>query len=68
MILPFECPYCMEQNSVEIDPSQDVDQQMIQDCEICCQPIELVIQRSTLDDEPSINEEAFNVIAKQDGE
>jgi hypothetical protein len=33
----------MEANSIEVDPAYDIDQQMIQDCEVCCQPIELLI-------------------------
>lgn len=43
MFLSFECPYCMAPNSIEVDPAYDIDQQMIQDCEVCCQPIELLI-------------------------
>lgn len=34
----FTCPYCFEQISVLIDPSQD-SQQYIEDCEVCCNPI-----------------------------
>ncbi len=39
----FSCPYCMATNSIEIDPVNDVQQQQIVDCQICCQPIEVVI-------------------------
>jgi transcription elongation factor Elf1 len=34
----FTCPYCFEQISVLIDPSQET-QQYIEDCEVCCNPI-----------------------------
>lgn len=39
----FSCPYCMAPNSLEIDPINDIGQQQIVDCQICCQPIELVV-------------------------
>lgn len=32
------CPYCGEIINVLIDPS-DVDQQYIEDCQVCCRPI-----------------------------
>jgi transcription elongation factor Elf1 len=68
MILAFECPYCMTNNSIEIDPLQDIDQQMIQDCEICCQPIELLVKQSQADEyQPMMNPRIY-VEAKQDGE
>lgn len=40
----FSCPYCMTINSIEIDPVNDVGQQQIVDCQICCQPIEIRIE------------------------
>lgn len=39
----FECPYCMAYNDLEIDEVNDVGQQQIVDCQICCQPIELTV-------------------------
>ena len=36
------CPYCGETIEVLIDPS-DQDQQYIEDCQVCCQPITFVI-------------------------
>ncbi|RFN59696.1 CPXCG motif-containing cysteine-rich protein [Marixanthomonas ophiurae] len=35
----FQCPYCWEQISMLLDPS--VTTTYIEDCEICCNPIEL---------------------------
>ena len=32
------CPYCAENIDVLIDP-QDIGQQYIEDCQVCCQPI-----------------------------
>jgi transcription elongation factor Elf1 len=39
----FECPYCMTHNDLEIDRENDIGQQQIVDCQICCQPIEILI-------------------------
>lgn len=38
----FQCPYCWEQISILIDTSQN-QQKYIEDCEVCCHPIELEI-------------------------
>lgn len=42
----FECPYCMTINDIEVDPSYDIDQTQVVDCQICCQPIEVFITDS----------------------
>ncbi|GAC12776.1 CPXCG motif-containing cysteine-rich protein [Aliiglaciecola lipolytica] len=55
----FECPYCMTYNDLEIDEVNDIGQQQIVDCQICCQPIELQI----ID-----NGFGIEVIAKRDDE
>ncbi|MFK7832327.1 MAG: CPXCG motif-containing cysteine-rich protein [Winogradskyella sp.] len=36
----FQCPYCWEQISMLIDVSQTY-QSYIEDCEICCNPIQI---------------------------
>lgn len=36
----FQCPYCWEQISMLIDLSQR-QQSYIEDCEICCNPIQI---------------------------
>jgi len=36
----FTCPYCWEQISMILDSSEEVSD-YIEDCEICCRPIEL---------------------------
>lgn len=38
----FQCPYCWEQISMLIDTSQ-VQQDYIEDCEICCNPIQISV-------------------------
>ncbi len=35
----FQCPYCWEQISMLLDPS--VSTTYVEDCEICCNPIEV---------------------------
>ncbi|WP_443627286.1 CPXCG motif-containing cysteine-rich protein [Candidatus Njordibacter sp. Uisw_002] len=39
------CPYCGETIGVLVDPS-DLDQQYIEDCQVCCQPINFVVSES----------------------
>lgn len=38
----YPCPYCGEQIDTYIDVSQG-NQQTIEDCSVCCRPIELLI-------------------------
>lgn len=56
----FSCPYCMVINSIEIDPVNDVGQQQIVDCQICCQPIEVTVVESGAGE--------FEVMARTDDE
>ncbi len=37
----FKCPYCLEKISMILDISVDGQQLYIEDCEVCCQPIQL---------------------------
>ncbi|MEM7343771.1 MAG: CPXCG motif-containing cysteine-rich protein [Chloroflexota bacterium] len=39
----FNCPYCWEEISMLIDTSSG-DQGYIEDCEVCCNPIEIKYQ------------------------
>ncbi|MFB0979965.1 MAG: CPXCG motif-containing cysteine-rich protein [Alteromonadaceae bacterium] len=41
----IECPYCGETIRVLIDPS-DIEQQYIEDCQVCCKPISFLISES----------------------
>lgn len=41
----FKCPFCMERISVMLDPSE-AKQQYIEDCEVCCNPIEITCEFS----------------------
>ncbi len=55
----FECPYCMTINDIEIDQDNDIGQQQIVDCQICCSPIEVLIHDSGF---------GLEIIAKRDDE
>ncbi len=38
-----QCPYCWEEFSLLVDASVD-SQEYVEDCEVCCRPIDFVIQ------------------------
>ncbi|MBB6327153.1 transcription elongation factor Elf1 [Algoriphagus iocasae] len=38
----FQCPYCLAEISMLVDPSIS-SQKYIEDCEVCCNPIEVQI-------------------------
>jgi hypothetical protein len=40
------CPYCGESIEVLIEPS-DSDQQYIEDCQVCCKPINFLVSESS---------------------
>jgi hypothetical protein len=46
----FTCPYCWQRISMILDPSVK-GQTFIEDCEVCCQPIQ--VRYSVEDDEVS---------------
>ncbi|WP_411767828.1 CPXCG motif-containing cysteine-rich protein [Winogradskyella sp. A3E31] len=53
----FQCPYCWEEISMLIDTSQ-LKQNYIEDCEVCCNPIQLKI---TLEAQEIINFRAKSI-------
>lgn len=56
----ISCPYCGESFEIPIDYSGG-SQEMIEDCEVCCQPI-------TLDIRVDLNGELNGVITKTDND
>lgn len=40
----FKCPYCLEKISMLLDVSIEEPQTYIEDCEVCCQPIQITFQ------------------------
>jgi len=39
----ISCPYCWENFSIFIEPSSEVGESYIEDCYVCCRPIEIYI-------------------------
>jgi transcription elongation factor Elf1 len=37
----FKCPYCLEKISMLLDLSTEGEQVYIEDCEVCCNPIQI---------------------------
>ena len=50
----IHCPYCGEILEIFIDPSAG-DQSYIEDCQVCCAPIEISIQLSSEGEITDIN-------------
>lgn len=53
----FQCPYCWEQISMLIDTSQRK-QNYIEDCEICCNPIQIDV---SCEDQEIVSFQAENI-------
>jgi transcription elongation factor Elf1 len=41
---PFSCPHCGVDLSVRLDASGGAKQEFIQDCEVCCRPIQIQVR------------------------
>ena len=39
----YRCPACFEQSFVAVDPSGGRRQRFVEDCPVCCRPIEFVV-------------------------
>lgn len=39
----MECPYCGEPVELQADPSEGAKQEFVQDCDICCRPIRVLL-------------------------
>jgi transcription elongation factor Elf1 len=53
----IQCPYCGEQIDIQIDATL-AEQSYIEDCAVCCQPIELAI--TVYDDSISVTAKTGN--------
>ena len=40
----FSCPHCGVELSVRLDQTGGREQQFVQDCEICCRPIQIEVR------------------------
>ncbi len=50
------CPYCFQINELYIDFSGGLEQRYVEDCQVCCQPIELEV--TLTEDEPIVTAKA----------
>lgn len=50
----IHCPYCGERIEVIVDDSAG-DQRYIEDCQVCCRPITVVVSIDTDDGEPRVD-------------
>ena len=41
---PFSCPHCGEELAVRLDRTGGRAQQFVQDCEVCCRPIQIEVR------------------------
>jgi hypothetical protein len=39
----FMCAYCLQVNEIVVDASGGLNQEYIEDCQVCCRPNKLVI-------------------------
>ena len=37
------CPYCGEPNEIAVDPGSGEQQEYIEDCQVCCQPWQVIV-------------------------
>ena len=46
MLIPiaFDCPVCGERIESAADPSQGPSQRYVEDCQVCCRPLILVVR------------------------
>ena len=40
----FDCPYCMEPNTIRVDLTGGKKQKFVYDCETCCHPIVIQLE------------------------
>jgi hypothetical protein len=55
------CPYCGEPIVILIDP-EDIDQEYIEDCQVCCKPISFAVSADD-DGEPEVSVRGENEAA-----
>jgi len=51
----FTCPHCWQPNEIVVDVSAG-SRTLIQDCEVCCNPLELEV---SVDDEGAVEVQAY---------
>jgi hypothetical protein len=54
----YVCPYCGAAVSTVVDPSAGAGQEYVEDCQVCCKPVRLVVAIDP-DDPSSASLDAF---------
>jgi hypothetical protein len=54
-----ECPYCGEPLELYVDPSGGSAQKYVEDCAVCCQPMEVLVEIEG-DEEYSVSVRRFD--------
>ena len=59
MEISVDCPYCGEPLDLFIDPSGGEVQKYVEDCAVCCQPMEVLVEIEG-EDEASVSVRRFD--------
>ncbi|MCM3879900.1 MAG: CPXCG motif-containing cysteine-rich protein [Vicinamibacterales bacterium] len=59
MEISVECPYCGESLELWVDQSGGQVQKYVEDCAVCCQPMEVMVEIEG-DDEASVSVRRFD--------
>jgi hypothetical protein len=57
--ISVECPYCGEPLELAVDPSGGSTQKYVEDCAVCCQPMEVLVEIEG-DEECSVSVRRFD--------
>ena len=57
--ISVECPYCGEPLELYVDPSGGATQKYVEDCAVCCQPMEVMVEIEE-DDQASVSVRRFD--------
>jgi len=59
MEISVECPYCGETLELWVDQSGGATQKYVEDCAVCCQPMEVLVEIEE-DDQASVSVRRFD--------
>jgi uncharacterized Zn finger protein len=59
MEISVECPYCGEPLELSVDESGGTTQKYVEDCAVCCQPMEVLVEIED-DDQASVSVRRFD--------
>jgi hypothetical protein len=59
MTITIDCPSGGEPNELAIDPSGGETQQYVEDCAVCCQPMEVLVELES-DEDCSVSVRRFD--------